>query len=139
MRYCNKCEVLLIIGNNWLESCKRNSDYTCTTCRNSKAREWRKSNPDKVKYIFKKYSLKKRYGITLDEYLDKVLEQENRCAICDLKGEDFSRDLAVDHNHITGKVRGLLCTNCNTAIGKLNDDSILIQKALDYLEKYDES
>lgn len=100
------------------------------------AREWRKANPDKVKNI----DLKKQYGITLTEYDDMLQAQKNVCAICqkaetavDSKGH--LRMMAVDHCHTTKKIRGLLCTSCNTAIGHFKDDVHLLQRAINYINK----
>lgn len=59
-------------------------------------------------------------------------EQGGTCAIC--HGTETVGRLAVDHCHSTGRVRGLLCTNCNQAIGKLKDDSQLLRNAINYLE-----
>lgn len=78
----------------------------------------------------------KQYGITSKEYEWMYSYQNEVCAIC-LKSERnkmYSR-LAVDHNHKTGVVRGLLCSHCNTAIGKMLDSPSLLRKAADYIEK----
>lgn len=77
--------------------------------------------------------LKRNYGITHDDYLQMLKTQNGLCAICS-KAEE-KRRLAVDHCHHTGKIRGLLCGKCNTAIGKLNDNVCLLKKAIQYLEK----
>jgi hypothetical protein len=69
-----------------------------------------------------------RYGLTLEEYIKLFKDQDNKCAIC---GEE--KPLIVDHNHATGKVRGLLCYSCNTAIGLLKDDPAMIFAAYKYL------
>lgn len=80
-------------------------------------------------------TLQKRYGITLDQYNDLLAQQGGVCAICK-KACKSGRLLAVDHDHETGERRGLLCMNCNRAIGWLGDDPELIQAALDYVLKY---
>lgn len=85
--------------------------------------------------------LKREYGITLDEF-NVMLEQQNGvCAIC-FKAEterrskkNGLRSLCVDHNHSTGKIRGLLCRKCNTAISLLGDNINGIRAAVNYLEK----
>ena len=74
-------------------------------------------------------SLKKKYGMSLLDYDLMVDEQGGQCAICGAKEK-----LYVDHNHDTGKIRGLLCNTCNRAIGLLRDDSITIYKAAEYVE-----
>lgn len=100
------------------------------------ARIDRAENPDKYRDAY----LKKKYGISLEDYLRMEGEQAGKCAICGNPetGKDHRtkevRNLAVDHCHETGKVRGLLCSKCNTAIGKFNDDINIIEKAIDYLK-----
>lgn len=82
----------------------------------------------------KNWYLKKTYGITLDEYEVLADKQNNACAIC---GKECAtgKMLAVDHNHKTGKVRGLLCFSCNIAIGHLavDDGPELLSKAINYI------
>ena len=69
-------------------------------------------------------------------------EQEGRCAICKIQGDVQElgymkrQALCVDHDHETNKVRGLLCGPCNLGIGKLADDPVIIQSAVNYLIKH---
>ncbi len=84
--------------------------------------------------------LSTRYGLTIEEYDSMFKSQNGVCAICG-KPESMTvngkvRRISIDHCHKTGKVRGLLCVECNSAIGKFDDDPNLIQKAIDYLKKY---
>jgi len=109
---------------------------------------WRTANPEKVlaqnkrhydadpersKAIVRKSQLKRWYGLTPEDY-DALLEKQNGvCAIC--KQVCVSgRRLAVDHDHITGKVRGLLCCKCNRGLGNFGDDVSRIKQALEYLQ-----
>ena len=71
------------------------------------------------------------YGVTPKRFDEMLQEQAGRCLIC----EEPLRHPAVDHCHETGKVRGLLCRRCNTAIGGLHDDPALLQRAIEYLTK----
>ena len=77
------------------------------------------------------------YGITAEEYYDMLEAQDNKCAICESSEVNNERitsnKLFIDHCHETGKVRGLLCSKCNHALGLLNDDVNLLQKAINYL------
>jgi hypothetical protein len=78
--------------------------------------------------------LKRAYGIGYAEYL-KMLEAQNMsCAICGTDDTGRRKAFHVDHCHDTGKVRGLLCGNCNSGIGNLRDDVGLLRRAIDYLE-----
>lgn len=75
--------------------------------------------------------LKRRYGITAEEYDHLLAMQNGRCHICnDLPGK---HRLSVDHDHKTGRIRGLLCHNCNHALGKFKDNIIHLFKAIKYL------
>ena len=71
-----------------------------------------------------------RYGLSEDEYKAMLEAVGYKCEICNLE-----KDLNVDHCHSTGKVRGLLCTSCNTSIGKLGDTAESVMKAVNYLNK----
>lgn len=98
---------------------------------NNYMREYRKS-PRMSDYV-RNNRYKSQYGITLEQY-DAMLEaQNNGCAICGVSPEQNGRRLDIDHCHTSGKVRGLLCTNCNTGIGKFNDDPDLLAEAMKYL------
>ena len=87
---------------------------------------------------FKGYDLKKIYGITIEDYDNLLLKQNNCCAICKQHKSIFTKALAVDHCHVSGKIRGLLCTNCNRAIGNLKDSIDNIKNALMYMENQNE-
>lgn len=88
----------------------------------------------------KNYQLQYNFGISLSEYNNMLEEQGYRCAICDKQHLTDKHDgervkgLSVDHDHVTGVVRGLLCNDCNRAMGQLKDSPALLRKAADYLE-----
>lgn len=97
------------------------------------AKEYVKENKD----LIKSDKLRRSFGIDLDQY-NKLLElQQQCCAICDTHRSKLKRALAVDHDHNTGVIRGLLCDPCNLGIGKLRDSIQLIQNALDYLTHHE--
>ena len=77
----------------------------------------------------------KKYGITSQDYLDLLNEQDGKCAICRIASPGGKcKNFAVDHCHQSGRIRGLLCRNCNCAIGLLGDDPELVHAALEYLQ-----
>src|SRR5215203_575928 len=76
------------------------------------------------------YAYKKKYKISLDDYNEMYSNQNGKCLICT---NEF-KSLFVDHCHVTGKVRGLLCSTCNSGIGFLKDDIEMVRSALTYLE-----
>lgn len=77
-------------------------------------------------------------GIRMSEtqYNIMLKDQGNRCAICFKHEKTFSRLLAVDHNHETGIVRGILCNNCNTMIGMALESEDILLEAINYLKQY---
>ena len=90
---------------------------------------------------WRKYHFKYRYGITEQQYEDMLREQNGVCAICHrtnneiIKETGEPRNLHVDHNHATGKIRGLLCGGCNKSIGQLGESIDLLMRAIEYLKK----
>ncbi len=80
----------------------------------------------------------RKYGLALEDYAKMLVEQGGVCAICRLPpkgGKASNACLNVDHDHKTGRVRGLLCAACNLAIGKLKDSPALLREAAAYLER----
>jgi len=111
---------------------------------NAKSREYYHDNKEKVKVYQDKYNEKnkdriiaKRYGLTKEEYKQMFVDRNHQCDMCGM--EENGKKLSVDHNHITGEVRGLLCQRCNTGIGTLRTDETLdiLKEAICYLEKTD--
>jgi hypothetical protein len=84
----------------------------------------------------RKHHLKKTYGITPEQYNEILAKQEYCCAICGKHEEDEkNRRLAVDHNHETGEIRGLLCSFCNHRVVGRHRDGDLLRKVADYIEQ----
>lgn len=82
----------------------------------------------------KEYKLLDRYGINLEQYNELFRRHLECCAICGSHESELKQKLHVDHCHKTGKVRGLLCVCCNSAIGKMKDDVSILKSAVKYLE-----
>lgn len=96
--------------------------------------EYKKNNIEKYKLYHNKYVMNKRFGISIETYTEMFNRQNGVCAICNLK-EKSSKRMAIDHCHKTGKIRGLLCSWCNRAIGLLKDDVNLLKNSITYLTK----
>lgn len=101
---------------------------------------WRKEQPEKWDLWSRNYNLQK-FGIDFDGYQQLYTSQNGVCAICSKPETELNRNkktkaLAVDHDHQTGKIRGLLCSRCNTSIGKFDENADLLRTAADYLEKH---
>ena len=76
------------------------------------------------------------FGITPEQYDEMHAAQGGACAICRATTNFTFNNLCVDHDHTNGRVRGLLCLNCNTALGQFKDSTSLLLKAADYLEGF---
>lgn len=96
-------------------------------------REYRVENLSRIKLYDKSYRLKVVYGIDLKTYAKMLKDQGEKCLICEVPRSECVKDFHVDHDHKSGKVRGLLCFKCNAGIGNLCDDVKIIERAIRYL------
>ena len=118
----------------------------------TKRKKYRDANIDKIKKYGKEYRIatkeerrkydkiyqfKKRYGITPEQYYEFLNKQNNSCAICGKHQSELKKALAVDHNHKTNKIRGLLCDRCNRGLGYFGEDKNIINNANNYLNMND--
>lgn len=134
MKKCNRCEEV----KNFSEFNKDKSKldgyrYCCKNCH----QQWAKLHPQKAKDL----RLRKKFGISLNEYNQMYLDQNSVCALCGRASYSKHRSgkiksLAVDHCHKTKKVRGLLCDQCNRGLGLFKDDATVLTKAIEYLRKF---
>lgn len=127
---CSQCGQDKVAGDfYWTSTGKVKSKQRCKSCHSI----WLKS--DEMKFVRQNIALRSNYGISLEEYNELLAKQNGKCAICE-KESEFTKThskLGVDHDHKTGKVRGLLCHRCNVGIGFLAEDLNRIYKVLDYL------
>jgi hypothetical protein len=97
----------------------------------SRARDWRKANPDKLKIYYRRGDLKRHFGITVEEYDRLFANQNGLCAICSAPSRRGR--LAVDHDHSSGRVRALLCARCNLLLGYAEDSPEFLLRCASYL------
>jgi hypothetical protein len=140
MKSCNKCKTTKPLSSYYADS--RNKDGrkgVCKECNNSTKR-LRRSDPsvreaENLKRSksrnSRKENLKYRYNLTIEDYDNMVTQQNGLCLICEKSLPEYPH---IDHCHKTDVVRGILCPNCNTSLGKFNDDPKLLRRAADYLE-----
>ena len=102
-----------------------------------KQREWREQNADWYKKRQRRNTLRRLYNLTPEQYHDMLDAQDGKCAIC--QAPPNGERLAVDHDHATGKVRGLLCRRCNQVLGQFEDRPQWLRAAADYLEEADDA
>lgn len=131
LRKCNSCNELLPVTEFFIKKyiSKKGEQFRfnspCKIC----------SNVNRNRDYQRQYHRKIKFNITQQEY-DILLQKQNYCcAICGIHYQDCSRQLAVDHDHATLKIRGLLCNQCNTGLGLLQDNTHILKKAILYLKK----
>jgi len=140
------------VGKKWCYRCKKVKDLSefykssrsangiqghCKSCTKDVAKEWRAKNRTVNRRYGLNWRLKYKFNMSLDEYNNLLESQGHKCAICG-QPEMTSRNgipkmMCIDHDHDTGKVRGLLCNNCNRGIGLIGEDPNWLQKAILYL------
>lgn len=139
MKTCTKCQEAKSISEFWADRSKKNGySARCKTCKTADHAQYRKAGDyDKKRYQKapekeRERHLVRKYGVTLVDYDRMFVEQDGACAIC---RKTQSRAFDVDHCHATGKVRGLLCTNCNRMVGHAHDDADRLRAAAEYLDR----
>ena len=138
VRYCYRCKTYLNKDMFYNSEWEKRGYKACKKC----AREMKKvcydrqkRNPDFQEKIRNRH-LKRIYGITVDQYTEMLYNQNGRCKICGrIKNTDKRKAfMHVDHCHKTGKVRGVLCGQCNSMLGNANDDVSILYKAIEYIK-----
>ncbi len=128
LKKCNICKQELPLEKFSKDKLKKDGlSSHCQLCNKIRCKKWyeiHKNGKWKNSVIFK------LYGITLDQYNDKCVEQDHRCLIC-----GKSAKLHIDHSHETGKVRGLLCQQYNQGLGNFRENIVAMKNAIDYLER----
>jgi hypothetical protein len=158
---CQDCKVQLN-DENWTASNQKYGRYICAPCFSARQRKYHEAakardpeweakrravkvsrraerTPEKKEADRRRdYNrwLVKNYGITIEQYDSMFEEQSGKCAICQTEKPRGKGGFHVDHDHATGKVRKLLCTSCNMALGLLNDNEELLVKASEYLKEH---
>lgn len=127
MKRCTECGETKPI-DEFASAGKNKKRAKCKPCLARKKREYYKKNPHKAR----RRNLKTNYGISVETFDSMVEKQHGCCASCN-KPTDA---LVVDHDHSTGKVRALLCSNCNLLLGHAHDDTQKLANAIEYLLKH---
>ena len=136
-RVCKKQKNLL--GDYYLsrkDPTKKSSySYECKECTVKRTVEYNREHSTSVKSQY----LKRNYGLTFEEFEAMLSNQDNCCAICkSTKPLGRHKRFNVDHHNKTGRVRGLLCSNCNTALGLVDDNIHTLKSMIEYLEHHEQ-
>jgi hypothetical protein len=105
----------------------------CKQCSNNVTKNYQAKYPELKKTYDQNHRLKNIFGITIEQYTELGNKHGWKCCICEKTETENKRKLAIDHDHSTGRIRGILCGNCNRGIGNLKDSVSLLQKAINYL------
>lgn len=141
VKKCSKCVSIKQLSRNFYNRNRNSKQYVASWCKNC-VNKARIDAIGKYHKTTKNNGLRKKYGLSIEKYEEMVKSQNNLCAIC--KKEETAvcgrlrkiRSLAVDHCHMNGQIRGLLCGNCNQALGKFKDSIACLKNAISYLEYY---
>lgn len=126
---CCKCKVEKPLSEFSRHASRSDGHHNmCKVCKSKSTGKWQKDNERRKEYM-KWYAIKHRYGLSKGDYETMLTQQEGLCAIC--RGE--MKHIYVDHCHDTGRVRGLLCPRCNSAIGYLAQSDEWFQRAQEYM------
>ena len=134
-RTCNKCGQTKDLTEFYKTGRKTdknpdNRHYTCKDCTKARLKQAQSQSPERVR----ERHLQRVYGISTEEYNEMLVNQEGSCAICPTTEPGGKHNVFhVDHCHETGKVRGLLCKNCNIALGLVQDKPDVLGKMITYL------
>lgn len=151
IKVCSKCKEPLEDASEFYNKCASSKDGLQPMCRicqgilstvygrknSEKRKRFRKDNP----HIKRFDHLKRRYNTDIESISNIMNEQRGICPICEksLVYPDSRINYSIDHNHNTGKVRGLLCGDCNRALGIMKEDKKAILAMVSYLEKYEDT
>lgn len=137
MKRCSKCREMKDDADFYKNRCQSSglSNY-CKGCQNRAGRAWADKNPPRQRAYDRRFWLKRRWGPDGAEAYERLLvEQNGVCAICE-QSCSSGMALAIDHDHTSGAMRGLLCRDCNTSLGKFKDSAVILRRAVAYLELY---
>lgn len=147
LKQCSLCkEVKPIIEFHKDKTRKDGHKYRCKTCWHKECLKWQHKNPKRYAEIRKRSYQKHRInrvlkdrcyqaGITVKEYLELFRTHNGKCDICGVSHLELNQSLCIDHNHGTGKIRGLLCKTCNSILGFCKDNPVILENAIAYLRK----
>jgi hypothetical protein len=129
-RVCSKCGLLKPIEEFHFRGKNGDRRTDCKVCMETARRRRRKLHPESCRGLYERQGrssmLKAKFGLTVADYEEMLAGQNGACKIC---GKTTRKRLAVDHDHETGEVRGLLCHRCNMGLGLFDDNPLLLLRA----------
>lgn len=143
MKTCSKCKEEKTLEEFSKDANRKDGRGSqCSVCKNKLRKVWRENNKAHTKNYMRNYLLETNYGITNEQYMQMMMDQDFRCKTCNQSQDFHDKNFAVDHDHsccpgekTCGKcLRGLLCQPCNVALGLINDDLVVLRRMIEYLE-----
>lgn len=130
-KQCKSCDQIKPLSDFFHHKhAKDGHNSACKICTSSKVKEWHRNNPHESKRNALGRRLRTRYGIDVVDYQERLDKQQGKCAIC----QRFMMRPCVDHDHMTGEVRGILCRECNLALAWFGEDGDRLMRAQKYLQ-----
>lgn len=138
MKVCSKCRIAKPVSEYTLRKTWRPGTRVpqCNACRLVYSKAYRAKHAEKVRAQGRKSNLKTRHGVTPEWYATTLAAQGNGCAICASPPDGRWRRHPIDHDHATGRVRGVLCNRCNRGLGLFSDSADRLQAAAEYLRSH---
>lgn len=131
-RRCMRCKKLRRLKSFYITCRKTLQRRTeCSACANKRVQKWKRAH----KHSTRIHRITYKHGLAKAEYLEMLRAQNSRCLICRKSMKKNQKRLAVDHDHKTGMVRGLLCLLCNWGLGSFRDNPKFLRAAAAYLER----
>lgn len=133
---CKQCSEVKPLDEYHLQNTMRDGRQSiCRPCSNKVAAAYRRKNPDIGILASRRSKIKAAHGITLEQFDEMLEAQGNCCALCKTTKPSGRGRYHVDHCHKAGKIRGILCHNCNTALGLFKDSTKTLATAIEYLNR----
>ena len=131
VKFCSLCEQFLDRSNFYKDSSRKDGVTAyCKICKRSANSKWREANPNKVKQNNTWNRRQNTYGVDKDIFEKMLYDQNFQCKICFINIDNSAH---VDHDHETGRVRGVLCRRCNVGLGFFKDSIKNLKSAIEYL------
>lgn len=148
LKLCGRCKKELPAENFGFRTSRRlgrRIKSECKECLNKRRTDWKIKNPERMYLLYRRRQIKSDYGLSMETF-DLMREmQGNRCAICRETFKERTQkkyyvrgSIAVDHCHTTGRVRGLLCSQCNVGLGSFRDNLEYLESARLYIKHHRE-
>lgn len=148
VRTCRKCKTEKPLTEFHRDGERYRLD--CAACRTDAVTRWCKKNKDVVNAAARKrywedpekqyaYHLQKTYGLTLSRYNEVLKKQDGKCAICGVDQSKTNRRFGVDHDQVSGRIRGIICGRCNRGMGYLQDNAEICESAARYIREHGRS